>query len=258
MKRLAGIFWGAMCSLLIGGSATASACTAQTFEQLDFIVCTFDSRDDDIRLFLKGDDGNPLRHFNFLKDHLAGTGTQLGFAMNAGMYHQDRAPVGLYIENGEKQSRLNTNDGPGNFHLKPNGVFLLWAEDGARGARVITSEAYRDNIAEDVVRYATQSGPMLVIDGALHPRFLPGSDSLKRRNGVGVSDEGTVFFVLADSPVRFYDFARFFRDVLEVPNALYLDGTISRVYAPELGRNDPGLAMGPIVGVVERDDRRRH
>lgn len=91
---------------------------------------------------------------------------------------------------------------------------------------------------------------MLVIDGDIHPRFLPESDSLKRRNGVGVTEDGDVIFVLADSPVRFYDFATYFRDELKTPNALYLDGTISRLYAPELERNDPGVAMGPIVGVV--------
>ena len=91
---------------------------------------------------------------------------------------------------------------------------------------------------------------MLVIGGEIHPRFLPDSDSLKRRNGVGVTETGEAVFVLSDSAVRFYDFATFFRDEMKTPNALYLDGTISRLYAPELDRNDPGAAMGPIVGVV--------
>lgn len=103
-------------------------------------------------------------------------------------------------------------------------------------------------------RFATQSGPMLVIGGEIHPRFLKDSDSLKRRNGVGVTEEGEAVFVLADTPVRFYDFAAFFRDELKTPNALYLDGTISRLYAPELERNDPGEVMGPIVGVVAPAD----
>ena len=94
----------------------------------------------------------------------------------------------------------------------------------------------------------------VVPDGAVHPRFLPGSDSRKRRNGVGVTDNGDVIFVLADTPVNFYDFAIYFRDVLKTPNALFLDGTISRVYAPDLARNDPGAAMGPIIGVVTTID----
>ena len=95
---------------------------------------------------------------------------------------------------------------------------------------------------------------MLVIGGDIHPKFQPESDSQKRRNGVGVTEAGEVIFVLSDTPVRFYDFAVFFRDELKTPNALYLDGTISRIFAPELGRNDPGAAMGPIVGVVVKND----
>jgi uncharacterized protein YigE (DUF2233 family) len=162
------------------------------------------------------------------------------------MYHEDRSPVGLYVEAGEEQAPLNTNDGPGNFHLKPNGVFYV-LENGMAG--VDETSAFLMTKRKPPP-YATQSGPMLVINGEIHPRFLPDSESLKRRNGVGVTDEGDVVFVLADTPVRFYDFAAFFRDELQAPNALYLDGTISRLYAPALDRNDPGLAMGPIVGVV--------
>ncbi|MCB1390422.1 MAG: phosphodiester glycosidase family protein, partial [Rhodobacteraceae bacterium] len=93
--------------------------------------------------------------------------------------------------------------------------------------------------------------PMLVIDGALHPRFLPDSDSLHVRNGVGVSADGhDAWFVISDEPVTFHRFARVFRDVLGVPDALYLDGSVSRLYAPELGRDDWGLPLGPVVGLV--------
>jgi uncharacterized protein YigE (DUF2233 family) len=230
--------------------ALAAPCEKTTYAGGDYIVCRFDPAKDDIRLFLNGEDGEPYGHFNFVKDALEAKGEKLVFAMNAGMYHEDRRPVGLYVEAAEEAASLNTNDGPGNFHLKPNGVFVILAEDGWRGAAVMTSEAYRDDIPHDVVSYATQSGPMLVIGGEIHPRFLPDSDSLKRRNGVGVTETGEAVFVLSDSAVRFYDFATFFRDEMKTPNALYLDGTISRLYAPELDRNDPGAAMGPIVGVV--------
>lgn len=102
------------------------------------------------------------------------------------------------------------------------------------------------------VRFATQSGPLLVIGGKIHPRFIPNSTSRKRRNGVGVRSDGTIVFVLSDSLVSFDRFARLFKDTLKTPNALYLDGSISRIHAPELGRSDPGISMGPIVGVVER------
>ena len=38
---------------------------------------------------------------------------------------------------------------------------------------------------------------------------------------------------------------------LGLPQALYFDGNISRLYAPAIRRSDAGFPMGPIVGVVE-------
>lgn len=231
-------------------AAKAGPCAQRTHGGDDYVVCVFDPPDDEIRLFLNDETGAPWRHFKFLADGLAAKGEQLVFAMNAGMYHEDRSPVGLYIENGEAHASINTNDGPGNFHLKPNGVFYI-APDGR--AYVEQTETFL-MIKQPPPLHATQSGPMLVIDADIHPRFLPDSDSRKRRNGVGVTPEGKIVFVIADSPVRFYDLATFFRDELGAPNALFLDGAISRLYAPDIDRNDPGLAMGPIVGVVTKSD----
>jgi uncharacterized protein YigE (DUF2233 family) len=77
---------------------------------------------------------------------------------------------------------------------------------------------------------------MLVSNGKLHPRFIKSSASLYVRNGVGVDREGRVLFAISDLPVNFYDFATLFRDRLDAPNALYLDGSISAMYAPELKR----------------------
>lgn len=286
----------AFLALAAGPALAAPPCAQTTYRHADYVVCRIDPQANDIRLFLNKADGDPYGHFNWVNEALAEKGEQLAFAMNAGMYHEDRAPVGLYVEAGEKLAPLNDNDGPGNFHLKPNGVFYVTRAGGAfvldaqrfadlfpppftgevasgearepegvNGCGNVRSQppqsASRTSIGvgapidpppagEQIIVYATQSGPMLVIDGDIHPRFLPESDSLKRRNGVGVTEDGDVIFVLADSPVRFYDFATYFRDELKTPNALYLDGTISRLYAPELERNDPGVAMGPIVGVV--------
>ncbi len=243
-----------MIKLLAVGAALASAyaedqdeaksCDTITFERVDYLVCQFDPSRADIRLFHGDDQDDAFRHFNRLNAHLARKDERLVFAMNAGMYNRARDPIGLYIdERGQKKS-ANTNDGPGNFHLKPNGVFYVTD----KGAGVEETETFVK--AGRRVQYATQSGPMLVIEGALHPKLLKNSDSRKRRNGVGVTSGGEVVFVLADDPVNFHTFARFFRDGLKTPNALFLDGTISRIFAPELGRNDPGVPMGPIVGVV--------
>lgn len=221
-------------------------CRSITYESLPYTVCTFKTGRDDIRLFHAGADGEPYRQFETLSSALEAEGKTLVFAMNGGMYHEDRQPVG-YLRTGTGElASVNTNDGPGNFHMKPNGVFWI---DGER-AGISVSEDY---IASDIdPDYATQSGPMLVIDGKIHPAINPDGTSRKRRNGVGVSADGrTVYFAISDSLVTFHEFASLFRDRLDAPDALFLDGQVSRIYAPAMSRNEAGMDMGPIVGVVE-------
>jgi uncharacterized protein YigE (DUF2233 family) len=233
-------------ALLLPGAAGA-ACRDAAFEGRDYTVCEVTTADD-LRLFQTAPDGAPYGSFDRVDEALAAEGRRLGFAMNAGMYQPDRSPVGLMIENGQPRGRLVTSDGPGNFGLLPNGVFCI-----ADRFSVIESRAFAE--ARPDCRFATQSGPMLVIDGALHPRFLPESPSRYVRNGVGVSADGQrAYFVISRGRVNFTEFARIFRDGLGLPQALYLDGSISRLYAPGVGRRDLGFPMGPIVGtVVPRD-----
>ncbi|HEY0145480.1 MAG TPA: phosphodiester glycosidase family protein, partial [Methylovirgula sp.] len=69
-------------------------------------------------------------------------------------------------------------------------------------------------------------------------------------NGVGVHDGHIVVFAISDDPVTFYQFATLFRDRLNCPNALFLDGSVSSLYAPAVGRDDALLPLGPIVGVI--------
>jgi uncharacterized protein YigE (DUF2233 family) len=232
----------ALALLLAPVAAQAATCRTANFDGADYTLCEV-ALGEDLRLFHTGPDGI-YGSFNKINDALAETGQTLGFAMNAGMYHRDLAPVGLYVEDGQEQAPLVTREGPGNFGLLPNGVFCI----GER-FRILESRAFRDDAP--ACRFATQSGPMLVIDGALHPRFLEGSDSTYIRNGVGVSADGTrAVFAISEDRVNFHSFARFFRDALGLPDALYLDGSISRLYAPALGRHDGGFPMGPIVGTV--------
>ena len=227
----------------LAGPAEA-ACREIAEEGRGYTVCEAQAGDD-LRLFLTAPDGRPYGTFGRLEDALAESGLRLGFAMNGGMYHPDRRPVGLYLEAGIEAQRLITSAGPGNFGMLPNGVFCI----GASGFAVIESRAYAE--ARPECRFASQSGPMLVIDGRLHPQFLEDSSSRYIRNGVGVSADGSrAVFAISDRPVTFYEFARLFRDVLGTPNALYLDGKVSRLYAPDLGRQDAGFPMGPIVGLV--------
>ena len=220
-----------------------AACADRSFEDHSYTVCQV-AASDDLRIFQTAPDGDAFGTFDRVNDALATDAKTLGFAMNAGMYQPDRRPVGLMIEDGIQRARIITSDGPGNFGLLPNGVFCI-----GRRYSVIESRAFAKS--PPACRYATQSGPMLVIDGALHPRFVAGSPSRYIRNGVGVSADGSrAFFVISNAPVNFADFARFFRDGLATPNALYFDGNISRLYAPDLNRRDIGFPMGPIVGTV--------
>ncbi|MFN7055799.1 phosphodiester glycosidase family protein [Hyphomonas sp.] len=239
----------ALCGALTAGCSGLQdgPCRTRNFENLPYLVCTFDAGEDDIRLFLRDESGAPFGQFDRVANHVAAQGGSLIFAMNAGMYHDDRRPVGLYVEEGETEMGLVRSAGPGNFGMLPNGVFWI---DGPR-AGVTESLAYAEAFEEGPPRFATQSGPMLVIRGELHPGLNPDGTSLRRRNGVGVSADGRqVHFVISDVPVNFHSFARMFRDGLSTPNALYLDGAISKVYVPALERNETGLDMGPIVGVV--------
>ncbi|MFD1342146.1 phosphodiester glycosidase family protein [Litorisediminicola beolgyonensis] len=225
--------------------AHALGCESVTFEDTPYSICRVDMERDDLRLFLDAEDGERYGQFSRIDALLSHEGKRLGFAMNAGMYHEDRAPVGLYVEDGQEVMRAIPNPGPGNFGLLPNGVFCF----GDGEARVIETLRYLDEGPE--CRFATQSGPMLVIDGELHPRFLPDSTSRYIRNGVGTTgDSKTAIFAISDRPVTFHAFGRFFRDGLGLDQALFLDGNVSRLYAPELGRSDIGRWLGPIVGVV--------
>jgi uncharacterized protein YigE (DUF2233 family) len=223
-------------------AAEAANCRDLRFDGAGYTVCEV-ALDEDLRLFHSGPDG-AYGSFKTVDAALEADGKALGFAMNAGMYHRDLAPVGLYVEDGVEVSAIVTSDGPGNFGLLPNGVFCI-----GDTFRVIESRSYKKSKPD--CRYATQSGPMLVIGGKLHPKLLAGSDSLYVRNGVGVSEDGQrAVFAISNDEVNFHAFARLFRDELGLPDALYFDGNISRLYAPALDRHDGGFPMGPIVGTV--------
>ncbi|WP_456390424.1 phosphodiester glycosidase family protein [Profundibacter sp.] len=230
--------------LILPGAA--SACEALTYKSNDYTLCKV-SLGEDLRLFHSDAVGTPLANFNGINKALANENWELGFAMNAGMYHPDRTPVGLFIDHGTEMTPIADGGTYGNFGLKPNGVFCI----NKHQYSVIETNAFRAD--PPYCKFATQSGPMLVIDGKLHPRFLLNATSHYIRNGVGVSADGTeAFFVISDTRVTFHEFGSLFRDHLKTPNALYFDGKVSRLYAPDLNRHDKGFPLGAMVGTVIR------
>jgi uncharacterized protein YigE (DUF2233 family) len=231
-------------ALLLLPAAADPACEQRTFEQSVFLVCSYDAERDTIALALADHMGAPLRSFRNLSNEI---GNHIRFAMNAGMFEKNGWPVGLYVQDARTQVPLNTSRGSGNFYLEPNGVFAVY-NDGS-----VAAES-RDAFVKDAraVRWATQSGPMLVIDGSLHPKISENGDSRYVRNGVGVRSARLAYFVISKSPVSFGRLARFFRDALGCRDALYLDGAVSSLWWPEMGRQDSHAALGPMVVVRAR------
>lgn len=224
-----------------------SACEAVEFEGTRFTVCTADPGRHEIRLVLDGTDDESVREFDRLAAALGRDAIRLSFATNAGMFEEYGDPVGLAIANGETRHALNRQEGPGNFHLMPNGVFLGQPNGPWQ---VLSSEAYA--AADPSPNFATQSGPMLVVDGAVHPRFDANGASLNLRNGVGVDAAGHARFVISDELVSFGRFARLFRNRLRCDNALFLDGSVSRLWDSHGGRMDSGARVGPLLAVLDR------
>jgi len=240
LLAMTGLVW-------LASTSAGSACERITFDTTPYSVCETARDASGLRLYLRDDSGDIIGTFSALERLLEKRGERLVFAMNAGMYHPDRRPVGLYVENGHEAAPLNRRGGPGNFHMRPNGVF--WID--ARGAHVTETARFEALKAKPL--FATQSGPMLVIGGALHPKFLGRSESAKIRNGVGTCKDGKLRFVISDTPVEFRAFALFFRDRLGCADALYLDGSISGLHAPSLNRSDIWRPrMGPIVGLTAK------
>jgi len=221
--------------------ATASACEQRRFEGSAFTLCRYDPARHDIALF------TGARSLEALETQLGPRAATLRFAMNAGMYDEAGAPIGLYVAEGRQLHAINRRPGAGNFHLLPNGVFTVAANRRA----AVTESADYDPSSRPL--WATQSGPMLVIDGNLHPAFAPNGDSLHVRNGVGVDDAGIAWFAISEEPVSFGRFARLFRDSLGCDNALFLDGAVSSLWDRPAGRRDGYSSLGPIIAIFDRD-----
>ncbi len=226
------------------GPAAALECSQIEFQGTRASVCDVRLSTDHLQLYLKDEAGTPLTSFRRLAQALGARAEQLAFATNAGMFREDYSPVGLMVVDGRQIHRLNLASGFGNFYMKPNGVFLV----SSAGARIVETSAYRS--LEPPAILATQSGPLLVQAGTINPNLNPQGTSRLIRNGVGVIGADRVVFAISEDPVSFYEFARLFRDALQCPDALYLDGNVSSLYVRSLGRDDERVPLGPIIGVT--------
>lgn len=231
MRILLLAFSLAACSQPAASPAPVSPCAEQRFEQAGFIVCRGG------RVEIR----SGMRSFRTLQASLGPRAGSVAFAMNGGMFDDAGAPIGLMIEGGRAVHAINRRAGGGNFHLMPNGVFVV-RKSGR--SEVVSSAAYQPS---PDIAFATQSGPMLVIDGQLHPGFDPDGTSRYVRNAVGIGPDGTPVFVITTDVVSFGKLARFFRDRLKARNALYLDGSVSSLWDPVNGRMDDFVELGPLV-----------
>lgn len=220
-------------------------CSGATFEGTPLTHCIADPALHTIRTVL-GPKGKPYRSLSELAVALGPRSSRVAFAMNGGMFDDAGLPIGYYVENGTRSHALNRNEGWGNFHLQPNGVFF------GTGSKweVRTAEDFAGKVAKRP-QFGTQSGPMLVIAGKLHPRIDRDGPSQKLRNAVGVDRQGRAHFVISEAPISFGKLARYFRDELHTPNALFLDGSVSSLWDPRMGRVDGGPPLGPLI-VIEK------
>lgn len=213
-------------------------------QTVNVISCTVDPAKQDLQFYWKDDSGRNFGSIQAVKDYLHHRHRQLVFAMNGGMFRTDHSPVGLFIQQQMTRVSLDTSSGNGNFYLKPNGVLYITTENTAG---ICTTADFRN---DGHVKFATQSGPMLLIDGNVHPAFKKGSANVNTRNGVGILPDGRLVFAMSKEPVNFYDLADYFKNQ-GCRNALYLDGFVSRTYLPEKNWVQTDGDFGVIIGVAK-------
>ncbi|HEX8561919.1 MAG TPA: phosphodiester glycosidase family protein [Flavobacterium sp.] len=237
MKKLALV--GIICLASIFYIKTTDA---TIIDDARFICHTVNPLTDSVAFFWRDQNGNRLETIGQLRSWLKTQNKMLFFAVNGGMFNREFAPQGLYIENSSVVTPIDLGNGNGNFYMKPNGVFYITTGDTAK---ISTSE---DFVAGGV-EYATQSGPMLVIDGSIHPAFKKGSKNLNIRNGVGVLPDNRILFAMSKEKINFHDFAMFFKNK-GCKNALYLDGFVSGTYLPSGKWIQTEGKLGVIIAVT--------
>jgi uncharacterized protein YigE (DUF2233 family) len=243
MKSNRKIFLMSLLFLLSAG-ITWFTTTQKSFDD-KILAYTVDTKKQDLKLYWKKENGENFESIQNLKTYVESKNLILTFAMNGGMYMQDLRPLGLFIQNRKTLKKINKADGKGNFYLKPNGIFYITTDNFPF---ICKTADFFDN---GNIKYATQSGPMLVVDGKIHSAFKKGSTNLNIRNGVGILPDNKVVFAISRTEINFYDFAKYFQKT-GCKNALYLDGFVSRMYLPEKQWVQTDGNFGVIIGLTKQ------
>ena len=224
--------------------SSAFISTKKNTQDERFITYKVDLNENEVKFYWQDERNNNFKSIENLKTWLENKNQELVFATNGGMYQKDGTPQGLFIENFIEKKKLDIGEGNGNFYLKPNGIFYITND---KKAIICKTENFK---IDKKIKYATQSGPMLVIENKIHKAFKKESQNMNIRNGVGVLENGEVIFVMSKNKINFYDFASYFK-VIGCKNALYLDGFVSRTFLPEKKWIQTDGNFGVIIGITK-------
>ncbi len=224
-----------------------------TFRNNSFDVYVVDISKNKLAFFWRDSTKNIYTSFKNVKKAVEKENKKLLFATNAGIYKPDNSPEGLYIENGKKYVKVNYKQPAGyaNFYMnfgkeaRSNGIFIVTDKNKAS---VIKANEYKYS---ENIKFATQSGPLMLRNGKINPKFTKGSKNKRIRSGVGIIQSSKVVFIISNERVNFYDFASIFKEIFGCKDALYLDGAISKMYLPKINRKELGGDFAAIIGVVK-------
>jgi len=219
------------------------SCDKEKTVNNDFVIYSTNAQKENIEFYWKNEKNQPLKSIRNLKTYVSSQNKSLKFAMNGGMYIEKNIPKGLYIENFKTLHPIDTLSGGGNFYLKPNGIFYITKSNTVE---IVPTENFKQN---STIKFATQSGPMLINKGKINLIFQQNSNNLNIRNGVGILKNGNIIFAMSKKEINFYNFALFFKK-LGCENALYLDGFVSRTYFPEENWIQEEGDFGVMIGIT--------
>lgn len=220
------------------------SCNGKLNNEDGFVIFKVDPEIEKISFYWKDDNGQILKSIDNLKKKIERDKKNLKFAMNGGMFEKNNIPKGLYIENFRILNKIDTLSGEGNFYLNPNGIFYLTKN---KTAEIIETKNFKYS---SEIKYATQSGPILLVNQEINPIFKKDSKNLNIRNGVGILEDEKVVFIMSKKEINFYNLASIFKK-LGCKKALYLDGFVSRTYFPKENWIQKDGDFGVMIGITE-------